>query len=297
MVRHSRTFLAALFVSLLGLSRAHAADTDLGMWKVERFDQPHVCDVAGPISGRAELAIAVMGPEFKLIISSDDFHLASATYPVFISIDGGPKVAMNALGDGGVYAVALVPALGMALRSASVLTVTIGNATYQFSVARADAAMDAASSCAGEPSYPESFAHPPQPIAGAGDWKLVDDPRNGNRCSLRRNGPEIDTMLTRNRDGQFILIGGRGDWANPTGHTKITLQLGDASPQELEASIFDNLVLVAIKDPAMSDRLVHATSLGWHMPWGDFHADLTGLGVATEALRVCNSKKAGSQAN
>src|SRR5277367_76063 len=187
-----------LLVSLL-CSVAHAESVVSG-WTIEKFDQPRTCDAAGPFSGRAELAIAVMGPEFKLLVSPYDFHLASGACAIFISIDGGPKVAMNALGDGGVYAVALVRGLGMALRSASTLTVTIGSATYTFSVLRADAAMDAASSCAGEPSYVESFAHPPQQIDGAGDWKLVDSPQSG--CSVRRNGSEVDTMLMRNRDGE-----------------------------------------------------------------------------------------------
>jgi hypothetical protein len=188
--------------------------------------------------------------------------------------------------------VAIVPDLGKALRSASALTVTIESAAYTFSVSHADAAMDAASRCAGEPPYLESFAHPPQQIDGAGDWKLVDTAQTG--CSLRRNGEQVDTMLVHNREGKFVLIAGRADWANPTGEAKVTLQLDDAPPQELEASVFDNLVLAPIKDPAMSDRLVHAMRLRWHLPWGDFAADIGGLGAALEALRACDSRRASS---
>ena len=98
-------------------------------------------------------------------------------------------------------------------------------------------------------------------------------------------------MLMRNRDGEIILVAGRGDWANPTGQTKITLQLDDAPPQELDASVFDNLVLSAIKDAALSDRLMHAGRLRWHLPWGDFRADIAGLSVAAEALRACDLRK------
>ncbi|HKD22710.1 MAG TPA: hypothetical protein VKB71_11895 [Rhizomicrobium sp.] len=270
------------------------ADTvgTVGAWTIEKFEQPHTCDAAVPVSDNVQLAIAVLGPQLKLIFSSPDFHLSPATYPVAISIDGSKNVTVNALGEGGVYAVAIVRGLGMPLRSASTLAVTIGNKTYTFDVRQADAAMDAASKCAGMPPYVETFAHPPQAIAGAGEWKLVDDLPGVDHCSLRRNGEQVDTMLMRNKDGRLVLFAGRADWAFPTIREKVSVQFDDLPAREMDASVFDNLIIVLLDDPSMEQTLLHAKHLHWQTPQGDLRADLDGVSQALDELHACDLKKA-----
>jgi hypothetical protein len=283
--------LAMVTTLLLG-SVAYADDASaLGSWTVARY-QSQSCAAQGPVSGNVALIILVMEPEFKLLISSPDFHIAEGTYPVSISLDGGPHVAVNALGEEGVYAIALVRNLGMALRSASTLTAIVGDNKYEFAIQHADAAMDAASRCAGEPSWGEFFSHPPREREGAGDWKLVDNLQGSDRCTLRLNGSDVDTMIMRNNDGQWILMAGRADWALPAGQVKISLQLDDAPAQDFDAPIFDNLVFVVLKDPALADHLPHTQQLRWHLPWGDFRANLGGLNVAIDQLSACDLKKA-----
>jgi len=287
------TVAIALFAMLSGILQTRAATpTDVGGWTIERYSEPHTCDAVGPVSGNVSLVIAIIGPEFLLLISSPEFDFAKGTYPVSISIDGGPQVTLNADGEEGTYAIAMVRGLGMALRSASTLTATAGNKTYTFAFQHADAAMDAASRCAGEPSYLESFAHPPQRIDGAGDWTLLDSLPGADHCSLRLNGAEVDTMLIRNKLGSLILMAGRSDWAFPAGAAKVTLQIDDAPPQDIDASVFNNLVFVPVKDRTTEEQLMHADHLRWHLPWGDFRAHIAGLNAAIDALRSCDQKKA-----
>lgn len=284
--------LAVMFLvtlaSLFDVQFAAAADVD--GWTIRHIPQPNTCEASGPVSGDAELAIAIMGPQFQLLISSATFNFPDGTYPVSISIDVGTPVAFNALGESSVYAIALVRPLGMALRSASSLTVTIGSKSYLFAFRHADAAMDAASKCADEPTYLEGFAHPPADIAQAGDWKLLNPPRGTNRCSIRLNGAEIDTMMMRNNDGKLIVMGGRGEWAFPTGKASITLQIDNTPPKTVDAFVVQNIVMVLLKDDADQALLAHAADLRWHLSWGDFHAGLSGLDVALGALDACDRR-------
>jgi hypothetical protein len=286
-------FAAGFLVLFLIVGAARAASaTNVEGWIISRVEPPNACEAAGPVSDNVQLVIAIIGPQTKLLFSSPDFHMTAGTYPVAISIDGGPKVALNALGEYGVYAIAMVHDLGVALRTASTLTAQVGGKSYDFTFRHADAAMDAASQCAGEPTFLEPFAQPPKAIQDASDWKLIDNLQGVDRCSLRRGGQQVDTMLSRNRDGQFILYAGRADWAFPTGKAKVSLQFDSAPPDELEAGVFDNLVIVSLRDAATEQKLLHASQLRWHLPWGDFQAKLDGLPVALDALAACDLKKA-----
>jgi hypothetical protein len=286
-------FLSAL-VNLSGVQRAAAADPD--GWSIEQDSHPNTCVASGPVSGEVELAIAVLGPQFQLLISSAAFKFPDGTYLVSISINGSAPVTFNAVGESNVYGVALVRPLGMALRSASELTVTVGGKSYPFTLQHADAAMDAASKCAGERTYLEVFAHPPTDIAQADGWKLVDPASGTNQCSIRLNGAEIDTMLMRNNDGKLIVMAGRGEWAFPPGNTSITLQIDDGQPKAVDAFVLQNVVLVLLKDDSGQAQLSHATDLRWHFSWGDFHATFSGLDVALEALDACNRRISGETA-
>jgi hypothetical protein len=286
-------FAWGLLYSCLLASAARADTKDaVDGWTIEKFERPHTCDAVAPSFEKADLAVAVIGPQFKLIFSSPDFHLSAGTYRVAISIDGSKRVLFNALGEGGVYAVAIVPALGTALRSASTLTATIGDKSYTFDVRHADAAMDAASQCAGVPLFVDAFAHPPQPIAGASEWKLLDNLPGADHCSLRRSGEQVDTMLMRNKDGRLLLFAGRADWAFPPATEKVSLQFDDLPARELDASVFDNLIIVLLDDPVIEQTLLHAKRLRWQMPQGDLRADLDGVGQALDELRACDLKKA-----
>jgi hypothetical protein len=150
--------------------------------------------------------------------------------------------------------------------------------------------MDAASKCAGEPTYLETFAHPPADIAQAGDWKLLNPSHGTNRCSIRLNGAEIDTMMMRNNGGKLIVMGGRGEWAFPASKASITLQIDDSPPKAVDAFVFQNIVMVLLKDDGDQALLAHATDLRWHLSWGDFHAKFTGIDAAIIALDDCDLK-------
>ena len=183
------------------------------------------------------------------------------------------------------------PELGIPLRAASQLTVTIGRKTYVFGFKPPGVAIDEASHCAGMPTMQESLANQPKNIVGAGDWQLLDNMPGTDKCSVRLSGNEVDTMLSINKEGKLILIAGNNQWVAHNPKVPTILQIDDAPPLNIETWQLGNIVLFLVSDDAVAERLKRAVSIKWHFPWGDFHANVTGLGVAAEALKKCNSAK------
>ena len=293
--------MARLFGALAGslmlsslLSSAACAETGnvVSGWTIDRLEGANTCTASALRSGQADLSIAIIGPEFLLLLSAPQFRQEPGTYPVAISVDSGQAMMLNAVGHGGVYGIALVPELANALRSGSTLTATIDGQKYTFDIRHAGTGMDAASRCAGMRTYVESFAHPPASIDSAGEWKIIDDLPGSDRCTVRKNGDQVDTILARNKDGALLLIAGRADWAFPAASEKVSLQFDDQPVQEMDASVFNNLIIVLLKDASAEQMLLHSTHLRWRSPQGEFVADLNGVGHAIDALRACDAKKA-----
>jgi hypothetical protein len=134
-------------------------------------------------------------------------------------------------------------------------------------------------------------APPGQPIAHAGQWRLMG-PGDPAPCSARLLGTEIDTMLLINKDGDLVLVGGRGDWALAASEQTVTLQIDNGPPADVKAEFVTNLVLALVADTALLKQLRHAHQLGWTLPMGHFAAHVTGLGTALDAARACYRRAA-----
>jgi hypothetical protein len=284
--------LTTVITFLFVVGAAAQQDPEPSGWTVIKADQPNSCIASGPISGNTSLDIAIIGAEFKLLVSSSDFHFADGTYPLVVSIDGGPSVQLNSLAEANVYSVAITHDLGVAFRSASLLTAIVGGNTYNFHFAHADEAMDATSKCAGELSFAEYYAHPPADIPGADGWKVVDNIQGTKKCSIRKNSEQVDTTIIHRGDGGILLVAGRVDWAFPSSQKKITIQIDDGAPLDADGWVFDDLVFVPIADPKTQDQLKQAKRVLWHLPWGDFLADVDGMSVALDALESCDKRRA-----
>jgi hypothetical protein len=118
-------------------------------------------------------------------------------------------------------------------------------------------------------------------------WTLAKGANTPDKtCSARKVGSEINTVLMRNRDGQMILGAARSDW-NETGAIMLKLAIDGTAPVNLAADRLGPLVLLKITDPGLETRLKSASSLAWSLPWGEFTANVVGLGEAYGSLDVC----------
>jgi hypothetical protein len=138
-------------------------------------------------------------------------------------------------------------------------------------------------------------APPGQPIAHAGLWRLMG-PADPAPCSARLEGSEIDTVLLINKNGDLVLMGGRGDWQLDASDATVTLQIDKLPPADVKAEFVTNLVLAPITDSGLLGRLRRAHQLGWTLPVGHFAADVTGLGAALDAAKACYRRVAAANA-
>ena len=125
----------------------------------------------------------------------------------------------------------------------------------------------------------------PTTTAAAAQWVHVEGAPGSHACAARLAGSDIDTTLMLNRKGQLILVVGRADW-HASGTERIGLRIDNFTIDHLQATAFNNLLLVLIKDGAILNRLRVAKNLHWYLPSGTHHASVTGLG---ERWRGCGS--------
>jgi hypothetical protein len=128
-----------------------------------------------------------------------------------------------------------------------------------------------------------------RPIPGAGGWSFVDrlPGMDGPVCHARIDGSQVDTMLIVNNDGLPVLIAGRRDWSGMSGEADAALAVDGGAPARLHVFMVNNLVVALIEDDALRQRLRAARTLDWTLPFGRFHAEVTGLGLALDAVAAC----------
>jgi hypothetical protein len=124
-----------------------------------------------------------------------------------------------------------------------------------------------------------------QSIPNAGGWRLTRVPQSG--CFARLQGEQVDTLLAVNRDGKMVLGPGRPEWKLPSGVEPVTLVIDAGTPHQLQGSPVGNIIIMLIADPATTNELRGARRIGWVLPIGRFSADVSGLGVAFDAIRAC----------
>ncbi|MDE2182654.1 MAG: hypothetical protein KGJ78_06490 [Alphaproteobacteria bacterium] len=124
----------------------------------------------------------------------------------------------------------------------------------------------------------------------AGGWQVNRVTPGG--CTAKIAGPEVDTLLMESRDGNLVLVAAWPGRDLPDGAQQGTLAIDGAAPQPIEVQALAMMVLYPVKDKALEERLATANVLHWHFAWGDFRADVTGLGDAAAELRRCTATKA-----
>lgn len=238
------------------------------------------------------LTVAVIPPQHLLLLENPAFPAERQTHIIGLSFDGGPLLTMESLGSDRIYGIAITPDIGMGLRSGSHLTVALDGKRFEYRYAHADRAMDEAAHCAGTKTLPEVWNDAPKPIASAPGWGILEGIGGTNQCTVRRNSPEVNTSLVLTKQGRLVLIAGRPDWAKWGNEIKATLKIDADAPIAVAAAGVQNLVLLPLTDDTVVKRLQTAKMLRWHLPWGDFTAEVEGLGAAETVLRACDAKNA-----
>jgi hypothetical protein len=262
-------------------------------WTMEPGGKAEACAIDGPVSGEAKLSLATEAGLLWLLVADPLLPRDRTDGKFDVQIDGGDWIPMPALAVSNTAGISLGGAFAHAVVKASRISFRSGLGTWTFTIRNAGAAIDAVTSCAGEPTLAERDAMAPKPIPNAGGWMLVDRlPGAPGACSARLNGREVDTMvLSPAPDGTFVLMAGRADWATWGGDAEIGLAVDGAAPERLKASSLQNLIFVKIADPARARRLRDAKSLDWTLPKGHFHAEVKGLGTALDAVIACHARQ------
>lgn len=246
------------------------------------------CEADSPQADGSVITIAAMGPQYLVLLQNPAFPLEKQSATIAVSFDGAPAQPVDALVSDHIYGIAVTPPIGMPLRGAAKLEAVIAGQTYRFDVRHADQAMDAVAACAHISTLPELWSEAPKPIAAAPGWLLTEHVPGTNRCSVRRNSPEVNTSLILSNDDKLVLIAGRPEWARWGGEIKASLEVDDGPAVELSGGVFQNITMFALKDqPALEQKLLGAKTLTWHLPWGTFHGEIEGFGAAVAALRQC----------
>lgn len=294
MTRQTAVLLAVLSLTA-GRALAAPAPAPEG-WTMEPGAKAKACAIDGPVSGDARLSFATDGALLYLLVTSPALPRERTDGAFDIQIDGGAWTKMSAMAVSNTAGISLGGSFAHAVAKASRIVFRSGLGVWTFDLRNAGAAMDAVTTCAGEPTLAERDANAPKPIPGAGAWKLVEHlPDSPGACSARLNGTSVDTIvLGPSPRGGFTLMAGRADWATWGGEAEIGLSIDGGAPERIKAGALQNLVFVRIDDPARAKRLRNAATLDWALPGGRFHADVKGLGAALDAVVAC---EAASQPN
>lgn len=122
--------------------------------------------------------------------------------------------------------------------------------------------------------------------ADAPGWVLRSPTPDAPPCRAVRLGATVDTQLLRSRDGHLVLSAGHGDWEHSGGALQASFSFDDGGPMTVTGYPVGPIFLVSVTDDQLV-QLRNAHLLHWHLPWGDFTADVQGLGAAFDAIGVC----------
>jgi hypothetical protein len=223
-----------------------------------------------------------------MLVSSAAFSGPKSNYPVTLHFSNGTELNTNSVKDSSTIGIPVTPEIFAHLGDMDLVTITSTGARYDFKLNGAGAAVDAVLDCAGFKNYRALMSEPPVPIAGAGDWKLVARLPGTNNCSVRVNGPEVNTSMMLNGDGELILIAGRPDWAFSGQGVKASLAIDGGPPTEEAGYVLTTIAMFKVTG-AQIRQLMAATDVDWKLPWGVYHAKVNGLGVAYSALKACHA--------
>jgi hypothetical protein len=113
-------------------------------------------------------------------------------------------------------------------------------------------------------------------------------PAPGERpCRAIRHGETVNTRLLRSNADRMVLIASWHTWSRTEYPVSGSFAIDGGQPVAVIGYSIGPLFMVRIDDPLLHQALRDARTLTWRLPWGDFTADVTGLGAAFDALAPC----------
>jgi hypothetical protein len=264
-------------------------------WTIARAGSPTACVARGPSQDGVNLSLVADGPLFEMIVVAPDFPQEKSSYAVTLAFDDQPPVQAVALGEKGRLAISIGRGeSARTIASSSRVSVTVEGRARAFPLNNAAAALDAVARCAGQQTLAEQDDQPPEPIRGAGAWRLmVTMPGVPERaCAARIAGDQIDTVMLLNKDGDLVLIGGHNDWASWGDDAALRLSIDGGPPLAMPAKTLNNLIVTLVTDPDQLRRLRTARTLDWTLPTGHVRGKVAGLGAALDAMKACRAQAA-----
>jgi hypothetical protein len=133
------------------------------------------------------------------------------------------------------------------------------------------------------------------PIAAAPRWKLV---QAADGCWAETGsglvfaeGDTVHAKLLINKEGGLILIASHPGWQRTESRIDFTVRPDSGEPIPISGSAAVVMAMGPIKRDDDAARLRNAQMLVWNLPWGNYRAQVQGLGKALDAIAACERKR------
>ncbi|MEZ5957931.1 MAG: hypothetical protein R3C27_12050 [Hyphomonadaceae bacterium] len=118
--------------------------------------------------------------------------------------------------------------------------------------------------------------------------RMDEIPAPGVRpCRALWEGETVNTRLLRSRDDKLVLIASWHTWDHTGYPIPGTLRVDGGETVSVTGYSIGPLVMVKVEDDQLLQALREARLLQWSWPWGEFSTEISGLGVAFDALGPC----------
>lgn len=126
------------------------------------------------------------------------------------------------------------------------------------------------------------------PIAAAPEWTLVDDVPSG--CWAERTSNGVRVRVLSNRTFHPVLTVSRNDWRTGDSVVDFNLTIDGGASKHLTGSGMMSMAMIGFA-PTQDPLILKASSLTWHLPWGEFTTDVTGIATVFAAVTECEKTK------
>jgi hypothetical protein len=130
----------------------------------------------------------------------------------------------------------------------------------------------------------------PSAPSSTSEWKLRSPAPGAPPCRAVKFGDEVDTQLIRSNDGHMVLVAGYPGWEHNGDPVEGRLSIDGSEPVSITGVPIGSVFMVLVTKDALAKRIMNARTLRWFLPWGEFTADVVGLGAAFDSIGICPGK-------
>jgi len=286
-------FFVAVCSQFLSMSPAFGADSGtVPGWTVSEVTVSNSpiksCVATWTKSEPTGLAILAEGPLLTLVVSSPAFEHAKKEDVVSLKTKRLGVMQRQAVVLSSSYGITTDSDVDAYLLDEGPLTLTIMNVDYSFTLANTSSAIDMVRRCVGQPTRADMEAKTAPSFPVPKGWEPLDV---GSGCAVRLQGKQVDTILSLNNDDKVLLIAGRREWNSAGEQIAITVQFDSQPAGSYTGWKWNNLVLLLLVDDKDVAALRKASAIRWHLPSGDYTAEVHDVGSALDSASACKKQK------